>query len=243
MAWALLLLVLCGAVLQRVSGMGFAMVAGPFLVLLTGPLPGVLLVNLCGALTSFVILWRVRADIDWRRYAMLVPPALIGIGFGAWVVRSLPAAGIEIVIGILVILGMTASLFALRVPVVDGRAGVVAAGLVSGTMSAAAGTSGPAIAVYAVATRWDPRRFAATVQPYFATIATVSLVAKLLFTPASLPDLSWAVWAVIVVGCAMGIAIGDWFAGRVPANRVRIIMIVLAYVGGTATLVRGITGL
>ena len=40
--------VLIGSSMQRITGMGFALVAAPFLVLLLGPIDGVIVVNVCG---------------------------------------------------------------------------------------------------------------------------------------------------------------------------------------------------
>ncbi|WP_265522202.1 sulfite exporter TauE/SafE family protein [Oerskovia flava] len=239
----LLALVLLGAALQRLTGMGFALVVGPFVVLLLGPLPGVLLVNVCGALSSLVICWRLRRGIDWRRYALLAPPALVGVALGALVLDELPTAGTEVVVGALVVLGMTVSLLAGRAPSAQGPGAGITAGLLSGAMSVAAGTGGPAVAVYAVASRWDPRSFAATIQPYFVTVASASVVAKLLLTPAALPSLPTTVWVLLGAACLVGIVAGDRLAPYLSVRTMRTVLVVLAYVGGTATLVRGLTGL
>jgi uncharacterized membrane protein YfcA len=77
--------VVLGAGMQRITGMGFALVATPFLVLLLGPVEGVVLVNLCGAVTAGAIIFRVardRADGPagpeirqlpaWHRYLALI---------------------------------------------------------------------------------------------------------------------------------------------------------------------------
>lgn len=239
----LVVLVVVGAALQRITGMGFALVVGPFLVLLVGPLPGVILVNVCGALSSLVILTRLWRRVEWRRYALLAPPAVVAVACGALVLDELPAAGMEVVVGALVIAGMTGSLLASRAPTARGPAAAVVAGLVSGAMSVTAGTGGPAIAVYAVASRWDPRAFAATVQPYFVTVASASVVAKLSLTSAALPPLSTGIWIGIVASCLGGIVVGDLLAPRISVRSTRVALVALAYVGGTATLVRGIAGL
>lgn len=71
--------VVMGAGMQRITGMGFALVAAPFLVLLLGPVEGVVLVNVCGAVTAGAIIVRVVRDIDWKRYAALTASAVLGI--------------------------------------------------------------------------------------------------------------------------------------------------------------------
>lgn len=80
--WSIVLVlvaVLVGASMQRITGMGFALVAAPFLVPLLGPVDGVILVNLCSVLTAAIILTRVVRDVDWRRAGVLALFALVGI--------------------------------------------------------------------------------------------------------------------------------------------------------------------
>lgn len=59
MALLLALAVFVGAAMQRLTGMGFALVSAPFVVLIMGPVTGIVLVNVCGALSSLLILFRV----------------------------------------------------------------------------------------------------------------------------------------------------------------------------------------
>jgi len=68
--------VVMGAGMQRITGMGFALVAAPFLVLLLGPVEGVVLVNLCGAVTAGAIIFRVVRDIDFAKQVMVVETAV-----------------------------------------------------------------------------------------------------------------------------------------------------------------------
>jgi uncharacterized membrane protein YfcA len=47
-----LVAVFVGAVAQRVTGLGFALVVAPVLVILLGPFDGVMIVNLCSVLSA-----------------------------------------------------------------------------------------------------------------------------------------------------------------------------------------------
>ncbi|BDZ43054.1 hypothetical protein GCM10025865_23530 [Paraoerskovia sediminicola] len=239
----LLAVVVLGAALQRVSGMGFALVVGPLLVLLVGPVDGVLLVNLCGLLFSLLMLATTRGAVDWRRLALLAPSALVGIVPGALLLAAVSAPVLEIVVGVLVMAGMSAALLARHAPALDGRFAPVVAGAVSGAMSVTAGTSGPALAVYAVASRWDPRSFAATAQPYFVMVAAGSVTVKLLLTDARLPALGAWGYGGIAAGCVVGLFVGRALAGRLSPGRTRAVLVVVAFAGGLATAVRGVASL
>ena len=181
--------VLVGAFAQRVTGMGFALIAAPALVVLLGPFDGVIIVNACAVLSSLLILPRVWRFIDWSRFGWLVVPAVVGTGAGALVAARLPGPVLQLGIGILVVVALTVSLLVTRTEhVATGRAPAIVTGAASGFMNAAAGVGGPALSIYAVATRWPQAAFAATAQPYFVVIGLSSLLGKLAASGWVLPD-------------------------------------------------------
>ena len=232
--------VVLGAGMQRVTGMGFALVAAPFLVLLLGPVEGVVLVNLCGAVTAGAIIFRVARDINWRRYATLASAALLGIIPAAILIRFIPPAVLEISIGVILAVGLTVLLVLKSAQLPARRRYLWTAGTLSGFMNTAAGVGGPAVSIYSIATRWQHRSFAATMQPYFFTIGAFSLVSKAVTAPASFPVLPWTMWLSVAIACLVGLILGDVAAKFVPARAAQILLIVLAYLGAAATIVRGV---
>ncbi len=247
MSLAILLAVLVvalGALAQRLSGMGFALVAAPFLVLLLGPREGVILANLASAAVAALVLRRVFAQVEWRTYAWLVIPALIGIVPGALLATRLDPSWLELCIGTLLVAALLVSMFAR--PSSEGASGTtpkIVAGFFSGLSSAAAGISGPPISVYAMISRWPQHAFAATVQPFFLTLGVTSVVAKLLLEPAEWPDLPLWLWGALGVSLVVGISIGDVLASRVPVAAARAIMLALALLGALAVALHGLSTL
>ncbi|GAB3547546.1 sulfite exporter TauE/SafE family protein [Arthrobacter tumbae] len=232
--------VVVGAGMQRFTGMGFALVAAPFLVLLLGPVEGVILVNLCGAVTAGAIFFRVFRMVNWRTYAILTMAALIGIVPASLAVRVVPAAVLQIGIGVLLAAGLTVLLALRSARLQPKRRYLWTAGALSGFMNTSAGVGGPAVSIYSMATRWEHHSFAATMQPYFFTIGSLSLAAKAATTPAEFPDISWQMWLAISLACLVGLAIGEIFAKRVSPRAAQIVLIVLAYLGAVATIGRGV---
>ncbi|MCZ2264727.1 TSUP family transporter, partial [Isoptericola sp. QY 916] len=110
----LVLAILVGGALQRVTGMGFGLVAGPFIVLLVGPLEGVLFVNLAGAIASALILGRVARDVDWRRYAWLAVTSVVVMVPAALLLRDASRAALEVAVGALVVVAMTLAVVTTR---------------------------------------------------------------------------------------------------------------------------------
>ncbi|MGN7202422.1 sulfite exporter TauE/SafE family protein [Arthrobacter sp. SAFR-044] len=233
--------VVMGAGMQRVTGMGFALVAAPFLVLLLGPVEGVVLVNVCGAVTAGAIIFRVVRDIDWKRYLLLAVSALAGIIPAAILIRLIPPAVLEISIGVLLAVGLTVLLVLKSATLPERRRYLFTAGGLSGFMNTAAGVGGPAVSMYSIATRWQHKSFAATMQPYFFTIGTFSLISKAISAPDSFPVLPLAMWLAVAVACLAGLVLGDFAAKHVPARAAQILLIILAYLGAAATIIRGIS--
>lgn len=237
--WVALLLlggvVFLGSAMQRVSGMGFALVASPFLVGILGPFQGVLLVNVLGAVTSFALFLTVLKHVEYRRALTLLIPAIIAVAPGAIVARLVPGAILATVIGVLIIIALCVSLFAGDRLHLTGTGGAIVAGGVSGFMSVTAGVGGPAIASYAVATRWAHAGFAATMQLYFGVLATVSLAAK-----GALPHLTWQQWATCGGALIVGIVAGHVLARLLRPPAARMLVIVIAFAGAVAIIIKGV---
>ncbi|TDE88566.1 sulfite exporter TauE/SafE family protein [Occultella glacieicola] len=235
-----LLAVVVGALLQRLTGMGFALVSAPFLVLLLGPFDGVLVANAGGAFSSLILLRRLRSWIDWHRFRYLMPAALVGIVPGAWVALNVPSHVLDLSIGLIVVLGMTASLIAARADAASGTLPMLLLGGASGFMNVTAGVGGPALSVYGVVSRWSQLSFAATLQPLFLVMGLVSLGVKWAGEPAAFATLGWPIWLGVAAAVLVGLALGTGLARWVGPGTARVVVIVMAYAGGVATLLRGL---
>jgi hypothetical protein len=227
--------ILLGAGTQRITGLGFALVASPFVVLLLGPFQGVLLVNACGAVTALFVLTQVWRDVDVRRAGLLLGPALPAVLPGAWVARNLAAPVLALAVGGLVLSALAAVVASDKARLLRGSGGAVIAGLGSGFLNAAAGVGGPAIAVYAVSTGWPQRQFAATAQLIFAVLSAASLAAK-----GGRPTLAVPGWLMVGAGLVIGVAVGDRLADRVPAERARQAAVIVAMAGAAITVGKGL---
>jgi len=227
--------VVAGALTQRITGIGFALVCAPLLVLIAGPFEGVVLSNLLGLAVSvvvFVTLWR---DTEWLKGLLLLVPALVAIPFGAWVARNVPPAPLMVIIGLTVILALGAVVLSERARVLRGTGGAVVAGGASGFMNVTAGVGGPAIVLYAVSTAWEHRRFVATFQFYSIFVNLASLAAK-----GGMPRVSPAALVISFGALAVGLVGGEFLSRRVDHELARRVAIGLAFAGAAFTVVKGV---
>ena len=235
---ALGLTVLAGAVAMRATGMGFALVASPFLALIFGPFEGVLIANVCGVASAALNLTQVHRQIDWRRARVLVPAGVIGVIPGAIAATVLPSAVLSIVVSGVVMVGLGLTLFIRRIGASDSPVKAASGGLASGFMNATAGVGGPGLVVYALATQWDYPRFAATAQIIFAVQGIASLVMK-----HSWPALIPTAWLVLAAALVAGLFVGNLLARRVNAKVAMGVVVAMALVGALAGLLQGISRL
>ncbi|WP_296258062.1 MULTISPECIES: TSUP family transporter [unclassified Pseudomonas] len=226
--------VLVGATMQRLSGMGFALVASPLLVVSLGPHLGVLMANVLSALSSGLILAQTWRQVDLRRLIWLLIPALAVMPLGVWTLHVLSLGVLMLGIGIVLIGSLTMLQFGRSMLLLQGRTGAVLAGAASGFMNVTAGIGGPMIALYAASIRWPQSAFVGSVQVYFVFTNLVSLTTK--GGPPLMPGYIAAGSVTLGIGLLLGSRLNRW----VPVPTARLLTLGLAWVGAIATLVKGV---
>ena len=233
--------VFIGAIAQRIAGLGFALLVSPFLVILLGSHGGVLMVNVCGLVSSALIMLRVWKDIDWNMYRWLAIPAVCGSIPASAAAVYLPAAPMAVAVGAIVLVALSVSLLMQRTSVtVTGNPPKVIAGFLSGVTNAVAGVGGPSVSAYALMARWPQRSFAATLQPFFVTTALVTLTAKLSLDPGQMPPIGAWAWVLVAVMIIGGIYAGEKLQRFIRDDQARAAVVIFAFFGAAAALAKGV---
>ncbi|GAA2170465.1 sulfite exporter TauE/SafE family protein [Agrococcus versicolor] len=225
-------IVLLGAVTQRIAGIGFGLVASPLLVLLLGPLQGVVLTNVFGLATALVAVAGTIRVIEWRR--ILPIAAVVAIVPGAILARAIAGPTLSVVAGCLVLAALAISVAAQRIRGLDRWPGLVAAGGLGGVMNVLAGVGGPAVTAYAIASRWEHRAFSTSIQAYLVIVCAASLLMR-----GTLPTLTIVEWLAAFAALGAGVVLGQWLSRRVAARAGRIACVSVATLGGIAVIVTG----
>jgi uncharacterized membrane protein YfcA len=230
-------IVLLGSSVQWLTGMGFALVCVPALVLLLGPTQGVILANcaagvIClGGLAGGLRLVRPRAMLPFCLAAACAVPA------GTWVTRQLPAPWLLSVMGALVTVAVLLVMRGARAAALGGTRGAVFAGAAGGFMNAAAGVGGPPFSLYALNAGWTVREFVPNAMFYGVIVNAFSVWSN------GMPELSRAQWVLVCAAMGAGALIGKGLASRIPERRARLLVLLLALTGGVTTLGKGLWGL
>jgi uncharacterized membrane protein YfcA len=238
-----LLLLVVGAVSQRIAGLGFAMVASPFLVLVLGPHQGVVLTNVCGVASSCLVIFSVHRYIRWRQFTWLLIPALVGSLLGSWGAAELPSGPLGILVGGSVLVFLVASSVlawkGYRLKGTGPQRGVT--GFFAGVSNSLSGVGGPVLTAYAELTQWPQREFAAMLQPFFIITGAFSAATKVWMDPNTWPSFDWWQWILLVAAVVSGVGIGNLLAPRVRDYVARRLVLALAVLGSVLAVVKGIT--
>lgn len=245
-AVVLLSAVLIGAVLQRITGMGVGLVAGPVLSVALGPAAGVTVVNGLSTINAVNNAWSVRKNTDWRRFAALAGGLVLGSVPAVFVVLSIDGPWLLITVGALVLLALAVSLFQPGEPRVSERnvPAMVITGAAGGFMSTVAGVAAPAFTVYARITGWDYRDFVATLHPVIMVANILSFALKIIiFGGVDVGGLPVWVWIAAVAAIFVGAWLGDRVNDRLSSDGMRRIATFLAFAGAVTLVVNGVLGI
>lgn len=237
-------IVVAGSCLQRVSGMGFALIAGPVLSVVMGPVEGILVVNALAVVNAAITTVTVRRHVDWRKCGLIASVLIFGSVPGALLVREVSPALLQVLVGVLLLAALGIVTFGRRwMPEVSGRLPALAAGVIGGFMNTLAGIAGPALTVYAQVTRWPQQTYAATMQPIFVVAGLISFSVKIVSGAGSLAETNWLIWPMGVVAMLLGIGLGSVATRYVSRPFAARLALLLAATGGVTVLLRGISGL
>ncbi|GLB69168.1 sulfite exporter TauE/SafE family protein [Arthrobacter mangrovi] len=230
------LAVFLGSVSQRVTGLGFTLVAAPVLVLVMGPFNGVTLCLVLNAVLAAAVLCRTWRYVLWERAVQLFLGSLAGTVIGAQLVALMTAPALMVAVGLLIMLAVGLVLSGVRLRSLQGRRGALLTGLLSGGMNVTAGTGGPILAAHSVADGWAFMTFVGTVQVYFLGSNILALVMR------GSAELSPAVWVSSAVALLAGATTGHFLSRAVPEKRAMRLVTGFSLAGGAATLLRGLFG-
>jgi uncharacterized membrane protein YfcA len=222
-----------GGAVQGTIGFGLALVAVPVMQLVE---PGAVPVAvLCASLPlTATMALRERGHVDMRGLAWIMAGRVIGTGAGVWILASVPATGLAVAVGSMILLAVFASI--VGIPLGPRPPISLFAGLVSGVMGTTAAIGGPALAI--VYSERPGPEMRSTIAFAFVLGFLLSFGALLVAGQVDRPDV--ALGLTLIPPLLFGLWVGTGIAGRVRAGWLRTAVLTFAALGGLTVILRAV---
>jgi uncharacterized protein len=224
-------LVLAGACVQGIGGIGFAMFCAPIAGLFFPSLvPGPLL--LLGAVASLLAAVRERTHIRWTIAGVAMSGRVVGSALAVALVAMAPARYFSVAFGLMLLGAVVLTLTGWKVQ--PSTRNTCVAGVISGLMGTITSTGAPPLAI--LTQRLEPPQIRATVGSILAAGAAVSLAMLAAAGKYSAEQLLLSV--TLLPWVFVGFALSGRVGRRISARNVRMFLLALCAFGAIAILVK-----
>lgn len=229
------------ALLQAAGGFGFAVVATPLYLMLVAPQTAIHLVVIIATALSAAVLPGLLRAVAPGLLLRLAVGSLIGLPPGLVAFRYSNATVVRVVAGTTV-LGFAVVLVLLRrggrsegTPRLAGsRNRDLAAGAVSGIVTALAGMAGPPVLIYLMLAGATSQTIRATLLAFFALVYAATLAANA--ATIGIPGQSWIAASILLPFAVVGGLVGRPLGDRLGADGFARLAIALLALAGLFTL-------
>jgi uncharacterized membrane protein YfcA len=222
-------------------GGGAFMVVTPLLAMVLPPKIGLGLMLPLLLATDVMALVYYRGRWDHRNIAVLLPPALLGIALGGYLLQILSSELLVRLIGLLSLAFGSVQLYRIRLPLPTGEPrfrpwlGAIL-GFAAGVTSTLAHLGGVLTTIFLLPQRLGPARFVATATALFFFMNAAKLPAY--FHQGLLPPEIWREAGTLLPALVVGVLFGFALNGRVSPRRFDVIVIVVVFATGLYLLAR-----
>jgi uncharacterized membrane protein YfcA len=231
--FALAILVVSGAFLQSLIGIGFGLLVAPFLVLYDpGFVPVPML--LVGTFLPVLILRRDRNAIDFTGVKSAIAGRIIGSILAVWLITGITQNTFILVFGGLVIVAVFLSIFRFNIQPTASSVGI--AGFFSGLMGTFAALGGPPMAIVYQNEKGNVIR--GTLSAFFILGTLLSLFFLSLAGRVTLND--FKLFAYLVPGILVGFYLSKSAVGFVDRGYLRKILLSVSFLAGILVIVKAL---
>jgi uncharacterized protein len=214
-------IVFAAAILQRVVGFGFALLAVPLMAFVVPTKSAVVIVFMNGTVTCTWVAVRLRREIDWPTAGRLGVGAVAGAPIGVLILSVISATTLRLVLGISTCLAAFWIIVSSRLmrpePVVPRRSTTFAMGFASGVINTSLAANGPPLVYELRRSGFSDDRFRATISAVFLLSNAIGLPLLALAGLITSSDIVLA--ATSLMPCVAGLAVGSKVGARMePAH-------------------------
>jgi uncharacterized membrane protein YfcA len=227
------LAVIAGSVIQVASGVGGGFIIVPLLAWIDlGLVPGPL-VFASLSLSSLMALREWHA-VSWRHIPVILGGLLPGSLFGAWVLISLPPAGLGIVFGTVILLAIIVTALGRQIPLNHATGALI--GALSGAMGTSSGIGAPPLALLYQDQPGD--RIRATLAVLY-TGASLIILAMLFGFGKFAAEEAWS-GLLLMPGFVLGYWLANRWTPHIDRDHSRLAVLLVSAIAAVALIIRSL---
>ena len=230
--WAVIMV---GAMVQGLTGVGFALVSVPILVTYQDAKSVIVTTLILSSVLNALILFQARAQISLRDAAPMTFGSLLGVPFGSYLLTVISPSYLKELVALLVLL--------LAVPLLLGytsrirrhqRAASIITGAVSGALQSSTSMGSPPVVLFMANQGIPKEAFRATLVLRSMAASVLSVVA---LVPSGLIDPALATHALLLTpAMLLGFIVGSHLLRRVPQRIFKKLTILVVVAAALASL-------
>ena len=155
------------ALIQSMTGFGFALLIVPPLVLLLGPREAVVLANVLGTAIAAVMLLGLHREVQWKTASVLIGASVLGLPVGLLALTQLDPDVLQVLIAATVIVFTVLLIRGYSLGSRITLQGSLAAGIFAGVLRTSTSMAGPPVVLYLQGTRMPSGVFRSTITAFF----------------------------------------------------------------------------
>lgn len=230
---ALITIVLVASTLQVATGFGFAIMATPFLLLLFEAHDAIQLNIILCLLTSLLMIYKIRHEINMKILGRLIRGSLIGIIPGLLLFIFLDVRPLKILVSILIL--ASTGLLVAKINFKPSKVKELIVGTFSGLLTTSIGMPGPPLMIYFTGAEVDKATIRSTTLAYVVFVNLIGF--SLQFTMHHSSSVIWisTLWSIPFL--LLGIFLGQWIFARLNQRLLQRIIYLLLLTTGLYLLI------
>lgn len=233
-----LLVVLTAAFVRGYSGFGFPLLAVPALTLVMPPAQVVPIMFLLEMAVAAVLLPSAWSAVDWRSLRWLLPPALLFLPLGGYLLAVVPAAPMALAVSLLVLIFALLYWRGFALKARPGPPLAAGAGALSGLLGGAIAVSGPPVILLYFSSPGAAAVGRASLILYFAAIDAAGLGVVAWNGLVTEVVLLWSAVLVLPVSLCVWIGKRHFFATDEATFR-KVVLCLIFLIGGIGLVKAG----
>lgn len=227
--WAVVML---GAMVQGLTGLGFALVAVPVLLLFQDARTVIVSALILSSLLNALILLQTRCRLSWHDAAPITAGSVLGVPFGSYLLAAMNPEYLKAMVALLALVFSVPMLLGFHRRFRHQQAAGVVTGAVSGALQSCTSMGSPPVALFMTNQGFSKDNVRGILVLRSMAVSTLSVVALM---PTGLLNANVALQVLVMVPAVIvGVATGSLLAKVVPQRLFKKLTILV--VVGTALL-------